>query len=453
VRPALCNDLVIWTHGADHGGAHCIDAEIAEHQNSGGIIAKHPVPILADRALCFYTSGTTGFPKAANVSHFRIMQWSRWFAGMMDLRPSDRMYNCLPMYHSVGGVVVTGAMLVSGGSVVIRERFSASRFWDDVATTECTIFQYIGELCRYLVGAPPHPRETTHRLRLSCGNGLRADVWEEFRRRFHIPRNLEFYAATEANFSLFNCEDEHGSIGRIPAFLSHRFSVALVKFEVATGEPMRDASGRCVRCGPDETGEAISRIADRGVSSGSPFEGYTDRAASALKVLRDVFEPGDAWFRSGDLMRKDARGFYYFVDRVGDTFRRKGENVSTAEVAEAVTACPGISEAVVYGVAVPGTDGRVGMAAIVTGANFDFVALRRRLDVALPEYARPVFLRVRATLDVTDTFKQKKQDLVREGFDPEATGDPIYVDDRHAGAFVRVDPALYRRITAGEMRF
>jgi fatty-acyl-CoA synthase len=357
------------------------------------------------------------------------------------------------MYHSVGGVVATGAMLVSGGSVVIRERFSASRFWDDVVATDCTVFQYIGELCRYLVNSPPHPRETAHRLRLSCGNGLRADVWGEFRRRFHIPRNLEFYAATEANFSLFNCEDEHGSIGRIPAFLSHRFSVELVKFDIEAGEPLRDASGRCVRCEADESGEAISRIGDRGTKGGSPFEGYTDRAASAKKVLRDVFQPGDAWFRSGDLMRKDARGFYYFVDRIGDTFRWKGENVSTAEIAEAVTACPGISEAVVYGVAVPGRDGRAGMAAIVTDAGFDFAALRRRLSAALPEYARPVFLRVRATLEITETFKQKKQNLLREGFDPAATSDPIYVDDRDAGAYVRVDPALYRRITARELRF
>ncbi|HVC52566.1 MAG TPA: long-chain-acyl-CoA synthetase [Stellaceae bacterium] len=452
VRPALRSAPAIWTHGADHAGARRIEREIDEHKQPSGSAAGYPAPTLADRALCIYTSGTTGLPKAANVSHFRVMQWSRWFAGMMDAQPSDRMYNCLPMYHSVGGVVATGAMLVSGGSVVIRERFSASRFWDDIAASECTVFQYIGELCRYLVNAPPHPREHAHRLRLSCGNGLRADVWGEFRRRFAIPRNLEFYAATEANFSLFNGEDEPGSIGRIPPFLSHRFPVALVRFDVETGEPVRNRDGLCMRCAPDETGEAISRITDRGANGGSPFEGYTDRGASARKVLRDVFEPGDAWFRSGDLMRKDARGFYYFVDRIGDTFRWKGENVSTGEVAEAITACPGVSEAVVYGVAVPGADGRAGMATIVAGDGFDFAALRRHLAAALPEYARPVFVRVRAALDVTETFKQKKQDLVREGFDPAATGDAIYIDDRAAGAFVRIDPALHLRIIAGEVR-
>ena len=431
VRSRLASRPAVWTD--------------AEARAASGEIGVTTPPAPSDRALCIYTSGTTGYPKAANVSHRRLMQWSRWFAGMMDARPSDRMYNCLPMYHSVGGVVATGAMLVSGGSVVVRDKFSASRFWDDIAANECTVFQYIGELCRYLVNSPPDPAETAHRLRLSCGNGLRPDVWDEFRRRFRIPRNLEFYAATEANFSLYNCEDEPGSIGRIPPFLSHRFPVALVKFDIETGEPVRDANGRCIRCAPDEIGEAISRIA-----AGSPFEGYTDGAASAKKVLRDVFAEGDAWFRSGDLMRKDARGFYFFADRIGDTFRWKGENVSTTEVAEAISTCPGVNEAVVYGVAVPGADGRAGMATIVVGPEFEFAGLRRHLGAALPDYARPLFLRVRDRIEATGTFKPQKQALMREGFDPCVTGDAIYVDDKTG--FVRMDPALYRRIEAGEMR-
>jgi fatty-acyl-CoA synthase len=409
---------------------------------------------LADRALCIYTSGTTGYPKAANVSHARLMQWSHWFSGMMDASPRDRMYNCLPMYHSVGGVVATGAMLVSGGSVVIRDKFSASRFWADISANDCTVFQYIGELCRYLVNLPPSPEEARHRLRLSCGNGLRPDVWGEFRRRFHIPRNLEFYAATEANFSLYNCEDEPGAIGRIPLFLSHRFPVALVKFDIAAGEPVRGDDGLCQRCGADEIGEAVSRISGGAASGGdkgggTPFEGYTDGTASAKKILRDVFAPGDAWFRSGDLMRKDARGFYYFVDRIGDTFRWKGENVSTSEVSEVVSSCPGVSEAVVYGVTIPGADGRAGMATIVTGPGFDLAALRGHLGAALPEYARPLFLRVRKAIDATGTFKPMKQALMRDGYDPAATTDAIYVDDRAHGGFVRVDAAVYRRIEKG----
>ncbi len=449
VAAQLKSAPAIWVHGAGHPAYRRIDEDFGRYAAQPFATAA-PAVTLGDRALCIYTSGTTGFPKAANVSHARIMQWSRWFAGMMDARDSDRMYNCLPMYHSVGGVVATGAMLVSGGAVVVRERFSASRFWDDVAASECTVFQYIGELCRYLVNSPPHPRETAHRLRLSCGNGLRADVWSEFRRRFAIPQNLEFYAATEANFSLYNCEGEPGSIGRIPPFLAHRFPVALVKFDVDAGEPVRGDNGLCVRCAPDEIGEAISRIPDAKSNAGSPFEGYTDPDASARKVLRNVFTEGDAWFRSGDLMRKDKRGFFYFVDRVGDTFRWKGENVSTMQVAEAITACPGVSEAVVYGVEVPGADGRAGMAAIVAGESFDLARLHRHVAGTLPEFARPLFIRVRGTIDITSTFKQKKQDLLAEGYNPAATDDALYLDDR--SGFVRLDPALYRRITAGQAR-
>ncbi len=312
------------------------------------------------------------------------MQWAHWFAGMLDTRPDDRMYDCLPMYHSVGGIVATGALLVNGGSVVIRERFSTRDFWDDVVDTECTLFQYIGELCRFLVNAPPHPREREHRLRACCGNGLAAGVWEAFQHRFRIPRILEFYAATEANFSLYNAEGKLGAIGRVPAFLSHRFPVALVRFDAVAGAPARDVAGRCVRVAVDEAGEAISRITDDGTAPQERFDGYSDAAASDQKVLRDVFAPGDRWYRTGDLMRKDAQGFFYFVDRVGDTVRWKGENVSMAEVGDAVAGCAGVREAVAFGVAVPGADGRAVMAAVVAEPGFDLGAFRDHAAARLP---------------------------------------------------------------------
>jgi fatty-acyl-CoA synthase len=450
VLPQLSATPVVWVCGAGNPIHRCIDCDIESDDEIP--LPKVPQPRLSDSALYIYTSGTTGMPKAAIVSHFRILQWSQWFAGMMGARRDDRMYNCLPMYHSVGGVVATCAMLVSGGSVVIPERFSASRFWDDVASSGATIFQYIGELCRYLVNNPPHPNERAHQLRLSCGNGLRADVWREFRLRFGIRENLEFYAATEANFSLFNCEDETGAIGRIPPFLSHRFPVALVKFDVAGGEPLRDENGFCSRCAIDEVGEAISRVPDAASRAGAPFEGYTDRDASAKKILRDVFAAGDAWFRSGDLMRRDARGFFYFVDRIGDTFRWKGENVSTTEAAAAIGACPGVAEAVVYGVAVPGADGRAGMAAIVVTDGFDLAVLHRHLEAALPDYARPLFVRVCGAIAATETFKQKKQELMPDGYDPSRVRDPLYFADREAGAYVPLDPMLYDRIARREIR-
>jgi fatty-acyl-CoA synthase len=405
-----------------------------------------------DPALLIYTSGTTGLPKAARVSHHRVMSWSGWFAGMLDAGPDDRLYDCLPMHHSVGGVVATGAMLVGGGSVVIAPKFSASRFWDDVVRWDCTLFQYIGELCRYLVKAPPSAAERRHRLRLVCGNGLRADVWTAFQERFSIPRILEFYAATEGNFSLYNVEGQPGAIGRVPPFMVHRFPAAIVRCDPAAGRPARDADGRCLRCAPGETGEAIGRISAAAGDPAHSFEGYTDAAESERKVLRNVFEPGDAWFRTGDLMRADERGFFYFVDRIGDTFRWKGENVATGEVAQAISAAPGVAAAAVYGVQVPGADGRAGMAAIVARPGFDLAVLRARLAEALPAYARPLFIRLVHDLALTETFKQKKGELAGEGFDPHRISDPLFVDDAIAGAYVRLDDLKFGEITAGVAR-
>jgi fatty-acyl-CoA synthase len=441
-----------WLRGANAPGMLRLDDALAEQPATPVTASECEPPCTRDRALYIYTSGTTGLPKAAMVSHHRVLQWSYWFAGMLNINENDRMYNCLPMYHSVGGVVAIGSSLVSGGTVVLRRKFSARGFWDDVADTECTLFQYIGELCRFLVNMPPHPREREHRLRIACGNGLRRDIWESFETRFCIPRILEFYAATEANFSLYNCEGKPGAIGRIPPFLAHRFPVALVAFDVETGEPQRDELGRCRRCAVDEIGEAVGRIANNESSPESQFDGYTDRGASDRKILRNVFAEGDAWFRSGDLMRRDDAGFFYFVDRVGDTFRWKGENVSTGEVADAVCAWREVLEAVVYGVEAPGYDGRAGMVSVVTADGLDLSAFRSHLTTRLPEYAMPVFVRVLGAIETTGTFKPKKQDLVAAGFDPHRTTDPLFVHDREAGTFIPLDAAVLERIRSGRLR-
>jgi fatty-acyl-CoA synthase len=441
-----------WSFGGDGEHFRRLEPLLSAYAEGRlGSDERRPVTT-AHRALYIYTSGTTGLPKAANVSHHRLMLWSHWFAGMMNVTPSDRMYNCLPMYHSIGGVVAIGAVLVGGGSVVLRERFSVSQFWGDVVAHDCTLFQYIGELCRYLVNTAPDANETRHRLRLACGNGLRADVWEQFERRFKIPQILEFYAATENNFSLFNCDGRPGAIGRIPAFLSHRFNVTLVRLDADGLEPLRGESGLCLRCAPGEAGEAIGEIRTGRQHTASQFEGYTDAAASQRKVIRDVFVKGDAWLRTGDVMRKDAKGYFYFVDRIGDTFRWKGENVATCEVADTIAAFPGLIEATVYGVTVPGTEGRAGMATIVTGEGFDLTEFRRHLAARLPSYARPVFLRICAALEVTATFKHKKQELARQGFDPTATADAIYFDDPQRQAYVRLDRSLFQSIQARQNR-
>jgi fatty-acyl-CoA synthase len=438
----------VWSHGSDDFAR--IDREIDNILSAPLTAAERRGTTIADRALHIYTSGTTGLPKAANVSHRRLMEWSFWFAGMMNTGPGDRMYDCLPMYHSIGGVVATGALLVHGGSVAIREKFSAQQFWDDIAEWDCTLFQYIGELCRYLANGADAPRQ--HRLRLVCGNGLRADVWERFQKKFRIPRILEFYAATEANISLYNVEGKVGAIGRVPPFLKHRFPLALVKFDHATDKPARDPNGLCVRCATDEIGEALGRIQDGSAPGGGVFEGYSDTAESERKIIRDVFESGDAWYRSGDLMRQDASGFFYFVDRIGDTFRWKGENVAASEVAAALTAFPGIVEATVYGVAVPGAEGAAGMAALVTDGVLDLAQLRAHLAQRLPTFGRPLFLRLQDRIAATATFKHQKTDLVREGFDPAATIDPIYFDNPSQQAYVRLDAALFKRIEDGTLR-
>jgi fatty-acyl-CoA synthase len=449
--PHLSIAPTIWLHGAADLPAARIDIAIEGFDGAALAGAERRAVRHADRALCIYTSGTTGMPKAANVSHHRLVMWSYWFAGLADIGADDRMYDCLPLYHSVGGIVATGAALVSGGSVVVQERFSARQFWDDIARWDCTLFQYIGELCRYLTAAAPHPAERAHRLRLACGNGMSADVWRAFEERFAIPRILEFYAATEGNFSLYNVEGKIGAIGKVPSFLMARNPIALVKFDFDADRPLRGADGFCIRCARNEAGEAIGRIATDGRDLSGRFEGYTSAADTQKKILRDVFAPGDAYLRSGDLMRIDAQGFYYFVDRVGDTFRWKGENVATLEVAAALCACPGIAEAAVYGVAVAGAEGRAGMALLGLEGEPDLAEIAGRMR-NLPDYARPVFLRVRRRLEVTATFKHKKHDLARQGFDPGLIADPLYVFDRAQDAYVPLDRQRFAAIQSGAMR-
>ncbi len=451
-RPHIGEKAQIWLHGEADSNLPRIDIAVEGCSDTALTDTERPLLTIEDRALYIYTSGTTGMPKAANINHYRLMLAAHAFAGVMDTRPGDRMYDCLPMYHTVGGVVAPGALLVNGGSVVIREKFSAREFWDDIVRWECTVFQYIGELCRYLVNSPAHPQERAHRLRLACGNGLRPDIWAEFKDRFQIPRILEFYAATEGNVSIFNFDGKEGAVGRIPWFLAHRFPTKIVRFDVELEEPVRDAQGFCIECAEDEAGEVIGKILRDPARPGARFEGYATSSETERKILRDVFEKGDIWFRTGDLMRKDKDGYFYFVDRIGDTFRWKGENVSTTEVEAAIGEFPEVLESNVYGVQVPGRDGRAGMADIVSAGAIDLDAFRQHLVTRLPDYARPVFLRIRPKIEVTSTFKPKKRELARQGFDPALSAEPIYFNDGTAKAFVALDAALYQSIAAGQVR-
>jgi fatty-acyl-CoA synthase len=443
---------VIWVHGAGDAGHPRINTALAHYSVEPLTQNERRQTVIDDLALYIYTSGTTGLPKAARVSHARVMQWSHWFAGMMQAGPEDRMYNCLPMYHSVGGVQAPGAVLVASGTVVIRERFSASEFWDDITRWDCTLFQYIGELCRYLLHSPPSALETAHRIRLACGNGMAPEVWDAFKDRFRIPQILEFYAATEGNISLFNVQGKSGAIGHIPGYLAHRFSPALVLLDVERGEPLRNEMGFCIPCAPNQVGEAIGKVNDDPANVGRRFDGYKSEEDSKKKVLRDVFETGDVWIRSGDLMRKDKQGFFYFIDRVGDTFRRKGENVATSEVSAAICEFPGVRHANVYGVSVLGVEGRVGMAALVAESELDLVAFRQHLTSRLPHYARPLFLRMRPSANLTGTFKYSTTELARQGFDPGAITDALYFDSAESSEYVPLDKNLFHRIQSGEIR-
>ena len=401
----------------------------------------------ADPLFYIYTSGTTGLPKAARLSHSRFMGGGI-YAALAGMSREDVLYCPLPLYHTSGGVMCVNAVLRNGATLALARHFSAHHFWDDVAQHQVTAFQYIGELCRYLVNQPPHPLERSHSLRLAVGNGLRPDVWKTFQERFGVDQVVEFYGATESNAAMVNLVGRVGSVGKpFPGM-----KIALVRFDTARGDVVRGADGHCESCGPGEPGELLGHISE-GRSAAGRFEGYTSREATEKKILRDVFEPGDAWFRTGDLLSKDADGFYYFVDRVGDTFRWKGENVSTQEVAEAMTAQPGVQLCAVYGVEVPGADGRAGMAAVVLEPDkrLDGKALYQELEAALPVYARPVFVRIQQAAELTGTFKLRKVELQKQGYDLRASEDQILFRDDAVRAFRPLDADAIAGIERGDI--
>ena len=449
VRTQLRRTLTVWTLGKAAAGQHDLGKALV----SCSFLRPDRTPradlTARSTALYIFTSGTTGLPKAARITHMRAQLYMRGFAGAAGAGPRDRVYMVLPMYHATGGLCGMGVALLNGGSVVLRPRFSASHFWSDVCDEGCTMFVYIGELCRYLINQPERDGETGHRLRMAFGNGLRPEVWETFQRRFRIPEILEFYGSTEGNVSLFNFDGKPGAIGRIPAYLQSRFNVRLVRFDVETEAPLRGPDGRCQPAAIGEVGECVGQI--RAGDARAEYTGYADKAASEKKVLHDVFAVGDAWFSTGDLMRQDAEGYYYFVDRVGDTFRWKGENVSTSEVAEQLAVLPGIKEATVYGVQVEGQDGRAGMASLVVGPDFDIAVLAAQVDAAMPSYQRPVFVRLQPEIEITGTFKYRKMDLVEQGFDPAKVRQPMYFKDPAKG-YVKITKGVFDKIMAGVAR-
>ncbi len=403
---------------------------------------------VGDVMMYIYTSGTTGYPKPTIIRHARFTMGGHSLKLLLDLRPGDCSYAPTPLYHGYSNFVGFAPAFHNGSAFASRRRFSASHFLDDVQRHDVTHFMYVGELCRYLLRQPASRRDREHRIRVATGPGLRPDIWQEFVDRFGIARIIETYGQTEANLSLMNRRGRVGSVGRC-APTTHG-QLKLVRYDVERQAPLRGPDGRLIECKPGEVGELISVVA---ASTAMSFDGYVDKAANEQKLLRDCFADGDVYLRTGDLLRRDRASYYYFVDRLGDTFRWKGENVATAEVAELLNAAPGASETAVYGVRVPGTEGRAGMAFVVLqpGASFDPSAYYAFAARALPAYARPLFVRIGASMDVTGTLKHTKTRLQDEAYDPTRVTDALYFRDDRAHTYVPLDAALKQRIDAGEM--
>jgi fatty-acyl-CoA synthase len=411
-----------------------LQEELAE---ASTIEPEIPEISLGDVFLYIYTSGTTGFPKPAIVRHIRFTAGGRSLAMMNDESAEDCAYAPTPLYHGWANFVGFAPAFQIGACFASRRQFSASEFLDDVRRHHATIFCYVGELCRYLLRTPATPRDREHSLRLATGAGLRPDIWVAFQKRFGIPKIIDSYGQTEGNVSLRNQRGRVGSVGRC-APRAHR-ELRLGRYDHETGELVRGADGFLRECRVGEPGELLGRISR---SSGMPFDGYANREDNKKKILKNCFEKDDRYLRTGDLLKRDRACYYYFVDRIGDTFRWKGENVATMEVEHLLNAAPG-------------SDGRAGMAVVVPedAEAFDLAALYQQASRSLPSYARPLFIRIRSQLEVTGNYKNRKLRFQDEGFDPKGIEDPLYFRDDVAGRYVELDEHRHAELSSGRIRF
>lgn len=418
---------------------------------SGEPLASEPMT-MDEISSYIFTSGTTGLPKPATIPHRKIIR-GIFLHAFSDLTPDDTYYVVLPLYHSAALFISVCATFYHGGTVALAKKFSARHFWDDIRRHDATGFQYIGELCRYLIAQPRRNDDGKYprKLKIALGNGLRPEIWEEFRSRFNIEKIIEIYAATEGNAGFINFEGAVGSIGRYPWILKKLIDgFQLVEYDFATGEPTRGKDGFCKLMPVGQTGLALFKIDDK-----NPYTGYKGpKEKSERKIVRNVKTKGDAYFNTGDLLKMDDEDYIYFMDRIGDTFRWKGENVSTVEVAQALSSHPGIMEANVYGVNVPGQDGRAGMAAIVPneGTRLDLRDVYSHVSSLLPDYACPKFLRLMAEIEVTGTFKHKKTDLVKEGFDIHSIPEEVYIIEPSQKAYVPLTSRHLSVLMAGQSK-
>uniref|UniRef100_A0A8C5PNB9 long-chain-fatty-acid--CoA ligase n=1 Tax=Leptobrachium leishanense TaxID=445787 RepID=A0A8C5PNB9_9ANUR len=399
--------------------------------------------------LYIFTSGTTGLPKAAVIGQLQAIKGAAgiWAFGG---KPDDIVYVTLPLYHSAASLIGIGGVIYLGATCVLRKKFSASQFWNECKKYDVTVIQYIGELCRYLCRQPEREGDKDHKVRMAVGNGVRGDVWKEFLARFGEIKMCELYGATEGNICFMNHTGKIGSVGRTNVFYKLVFPFELIKYDIQRDEPIKNQHGWCERVRKGETGLLISKV-----NSNNPFFGYAgNKKDTTKKLLCDVFKKGDLYFNTGDLMVQDSDNYLYFRDRIGDTFRWKGENVATTEVSDIIGILEFIQEANVYGVTIPEHEGKVGMASIILKPNkvLDLSSLYNQVITYLPGYAQPRFLRLQERMEVTGTFKQQKFRLVKEGFDPIEVKDPLFFLDDSKKSYVPLTKDIFDKIISGLLK-
>ncbi|THW28980.1 acetyl-CoA synthetase-like protein [Aureobasidium pullulans] len=419
--------------------ANSVQAVVLDDVTEGRIVATAGLRVpdeerggdkISDTAVLIFTSGTTGLPKPAVVPWKKFLLSGRTVSNWLGVKSTDRYYTAMPLYHSSASILNISVVLHAGATTILSHHFSPKTFFASATASKATMMQYIGEMCRYLLSTPPSPFDKSHTIRMAFGNGLRPDVWQKFKERFNILEIAEFYSATEAVGGSFIKSKNNfglGAVGRAGTTLQTLMGsqTAIVKHDVETGEPYRNSFNLCERVSPGESGEYINALDPNNISD--KYVGYYgNQKASDSKILRDVFKAGDAWYRSGDLLRKDTQGRLFFVDRIGDTYRWKSENVSTNEVAEALSTSTHIEEINVYGVALPNHDGRAGCAAVMLKSAPSSQVLKEIAAHArekLPKFAIPLFLRVVREFEVTGTAKYTKHGLREQGVDPGKVGE------------------------------
>ncbi|XP_048787889.1 long-chain fatty acid transport protein 6 [Lagopus muta] len=451
ILPNLPKDISVWVMSKDSTfpSVHSLLGKMEAASEDPVPVSRRSVSNLRSTVLYIFTSGTTGLPKAAVISHMQVLKGAAglWAFGAT---AEDIIYITLPLYHSAASLLGIGGCIELGATCVLRKKFSASQFWSDCKKYNVTVIQYIGELCRYLCSQPVKDGEKNHKVRLAVGNGVRNDVWREFLDRFGAIKICEFYGATEGNICFMNHTGKIGSVGRTNFFYKLFFPFDLIKYDFQKDEPIRNKHGWCEKVKRGEAGLLISQV-----NAKNPFFGYAgNKRHTEKKLLSEVFKKGDLYFNTGDLMVQDHENFLYFWDRIGDTFRWKGENVATTEVSDVIVMMDFIQEANVYGVSVPGHEGRAGMASLILKQNkaINLEQLYKQVVTYLPGYACPLFLRVQETMEMTGTFKQQKFRLVDEGFNPSTITDPLYFLDNSKQTYILLTKEVYERILSGQIK-